>query len=125
MNNPLELEFVSDHIRIVLDGDRLVTDSEKEAFWSNLRAQCEQHHTHRVLVEGFLPTGDTAAADVVAAGMRTASVPKLWLAFHLEHFEPSERSELFKAIASSRGIHVKFFSDHDHALSWLRNNSPD
>ena len=74
-------------------------------------------------VEGYVPGGERNSDEVIAAGERTATVPRLWLAFHLVNFERSEQSELFEAIAASRGIRVKFFPDNDSALAWLRANA--
>ena len=76
------------------------------------------------LVEGFVPSGERDTSEVIDAGQRASVVPHLWLAFHLENFVPNEQSELFEVIAASRGVRVKFFSDTEHALMWLRSNAP-
>jgi hypothetical protein len=76
------------------------------------------------LVEGKAPAGDHKAPEVIEAGARTATVPNLWLAFHLENYEPTELSELYEAVAASKGVRVKFFDDGAEALKWLRANGP-
>ena len=77
-----------------------------------------------MLVEGTVPAGVFQTSEVVDAGLKTATVPKLWLAFCLKDFKPNDQSELFETVAASRGVRAKFFSDIDRALRWLRNNAP-
>jgi hypothetical protein len=74
--------------------------------------------------EGFIPVGEHETAEVIDAGRRTATVPRLWLAFHFEDFVPDERSELYEKIAASQGVRVKHFAEKESALKWLRSNSP-
>jgi len=109
---------------VSLGPDYAFDPSGRDEVWSKIKAVCEEHNSRRVLVEGVVPKGERDTAEVVAAGQRTATVPHLWLAFHLENFIPTEQSELFEAIAATRGVRVKFFADREHALTWLRNNAP-
>lgn len=55
-----------------------------------LRSVCESHDSRRVPVEGFVPSGEPPPKDVIDAGEHTETVPKIWLAFHLENFVQTE-----------------------------------
>jgi hypothetical protein len=118
------VQFRGDHIYVKLGKDFKRDPERPDKFWNLVRKACEEHSSHRVLVEGFVPAGDHGTAEVVAAGQRTATVPNLWLAFCFANFEPTGQSELFEAIAAASGVRVKFFTDTDRALKWLRQNSP-
>ena len=124
MNNEFEIDFRGDHIHVEL-GENYSSDLQsREHFWNEIRALCEKHNTKRVLVEGFTPAGERKTGDIIDAGLQTSAVPKLWLAFHLDDHQRTEGTELFEAVAASRGVRVKFFADTEHALMWLRNNTP-
>ena len=116
--------FRGDHVHVELGPDFKVEAGEQDLFWARLKAICMEHNSKRVLIEGFVPRGERETSEVVEAGQRTATVPNLWLAFHLLNFRPTEQSELYVAIAATRGVRVKFFADHEHALNWLRRNAP-
>ena len=124
MDKAFEVEFCGDHVRVKLGPDYTFDPSGRDQVWSEIKAACKEHNSCRVLVEGVVPEGERETAEVVAAGQRTATVPHLWLAFHLDNFVATEQSELFEAIAASRGVRVRFFADREHALTWLRNNAP-
>jgi|ERR1035437_7574355 hypothetical protein len=118
------VQFRDDHIHVELGPDFKIEPDQQDEFWNKLKTVCEEHDSRRVLVEGFVPSGERQTGEVVEAGLRTATVPHLWLAFHLVNFAPTERSELFERIAASRGVRVKFFDNSEQALAWLRSNSP-
>jgi len=124
MDKGVEVEFRDDHVHVSLGPNYSFDPSGRDEVWSAIKSACQDHNSRRVLVEGVVPEGERETADVVAAGQRTAAVPHLWLAFHFENFVPTEQSELFEAIAATRGVRVKFFADREHALTWLRNNAP-
>lgn len=124
MREDVTFEFEDDHIRVVIANDYEFDESASDALWGELKRLCEEHQTCRVLVEGPAPKVEMNTSEVIAAGQRTATVPKLWMAFHFDGFEPNEQSELFEAIAATKGVRVKHFADREHALMWLRNNSP-
>ena len=124
MKNEFEVEFRGDHVHVQLGPEYVFEPSGSDEVWRELKAICEEHNSRRILVEGVVPAGERETADVVAAGQRTATVPHLWMAFHLANFVATEQSELFEVIAASRGVRVKFFADREHALAWLRNNAP-
>ena len=119
-----EIEFRDDHVHVELGPDYVVDAAGQGEFWVELKAICESNNSSRVLVEGSVPAGEREIAEVVAAGQRAAAVPHLWMAFHLENFTPTEKSELFAVVAASRGVRVKFFHTREQALLWLRNNAP-
>lgn len=128
--SPLTLEgefhanFRDDHVHVEIGPNYTIEPEHQDKFWTKLKALCEEHGSKRVLVEGFAPSGERETAEIIDAGQRTATVPKMWLAFSLADFTPSERSELFVVIAATRGVRVKFFSDSQTALKWLRANAP-
>lgn len=124
MDDGVTFEFEDDHIRVVMAPDFEFDPSASPDLWDELKHLCEQHKTCRVLVEGRAPEVELDTPEVIAAGQRTATVPKLWMAFHFEDFVPNEQSELYEVIAASKGVRVKHFADREHALMWLRNNSP-
>jgi hypothetical protein len=124
LEKDFSVQFRGDHIHVVLGPDYKVEPDQQDEFWNKLKTAAEENNSRRALVEGYVPSGERQTGEVVDAGLRTAAVPDLWLAFCLEKFVPNERSELFQVIAASSGVHVKFFSDRDLALKWLRNNAP-
>ena len=119
-----EIEFRGDHVHVQLVAGQTLDAKDSDGIWATIAQLCEANGTKRVMVEGYVPGGDRDTSDVIAAGQRTARVPHLWMAFHLEDFEKTDASELFEAVAGAKGVRVKFFRDAEHALMWLRNNTP-
>ena len=117
-------QFRGDHVHVEIAPEFKVDPRQQSELWEQLKSICDEHNSKRILVEGFVPSGERETMQVIEAGQRTAIVPHLWLAIHLKNFVPSARSELFEVIAASRGVRVKFFSDTERALRWLRNNAP-
>ncbi|HUF02759.1 MAG TPA: hypothetical protein VMM38_01145 [Aridibacter sp.] len=124
MSKDYSLEFLEDHVRVVLSHGYEVSSENRRAFWADLKNACEEHDTRRVLVEGDIPTEERDIDEVIDAGTSAAAVPHLWLAFSVPDWEPTEQTELFEAMARIGGVRVKFFSDSEHALNWLRLNAP-
>jgi len=124
LDGGVSVAFRDDHVHVQLGKDLKVSSEQRNSLWSSIARICEEHGTRRVLVEGTVPAGVFQTSEVVDAGLKTATVPKLWLAFCLNDFRPDEQSELFETVAASRGVRAKFFSDTERALRWLRNNSP-
>ena len=122
-NGP-KVEFRGDHIHIQIGADLKIDSASADEYWQRLRTLCDKYHTCRVLVEGVSPKGEFESREVVDAGLRAASVPNLWLAYSLDDFERTQQSELYEVIAAARGVRVKFFSDREAALRWLRSNAP-
>jgi hypothetical protein len=118
------IKFRYDHVHVQIAPGFKVDLDHRAELWKKLADVCEEYNSRRVLVEGFVPSGEHDTAEVIAAGKRTATVRKLWMAFHFENFVPNEQSELFEVIAASNGVRVKHFADREHALMWLRRNSP-
>lgn len=119
-----EVQFRDDHVHVELGKSFKVEPVHRQELWNVIGDACEKHNSRRVLVEGFLPEGEREVADVIDAGQKTATVPKLWLAFAINNFQPTAQTELYETIAASRGVRVKFFTNRDLALKWLRQNSP-
>ena len=125
MSKGYSLEFREDHIRVVLLPDYEVNAENRRAMWKHLHEACEAFDTRRVLVEGEIPTEERETDEVIDAGQCTAAVPHLWLAFSIPDWEPTPQSALFKTMAKISGARVKFFSETEPALNWLRANSPE
>ena len=124
MHDGFGVQFRDDHIHVELGKDFKADPDRREEFWAMIGDLCKRHNSQRVLVEGYLPPGDHDTADVIDAGQKTAVVPRLWLAFALSGFKPTDQTELFEVIAAAKGVRVKFFSDARKALEWLRRNAP-
>lgn len=120
----VEIEFRSDHVHVQLGKDLKVSSEQRNLLWGRIARICEEHGSRRVLVEGRVPEGVFQTSEVIDAGLKTATVPKLWMAFCFEEFKPDEHSELYETVAASRGVRVKQFSNANGALQWLRNNTP-
>ena len=125
MGMEFAVTFRGDHVHVQLSGESTVDPDLPNDYWGTLRKLCDEYDCRRVLVEGKAPSADLGPADVVEAGKRTATVPNLWLAFHLVNHVPNEQSELYEAVAASKGVRVKFFDDAETALNWLRANAPN
>lgn len=124
MGMEFAVTFRDDHVHVELTGESEVDSELSKDYWGTLRKICEEYDCKRILVEGVAPSGERKPQEVVEAGARTAIVPNLWLAFHLENYEPTELSELYEVVAASKGVRVKFFDNADAALKWLRTNAP-
>jgi hypothetical protein len=118
------VQFRDDHVHVELGKGFKVEPGNRQELWNVIGDACEKHDTRRVLVEGFLPSGERETSDVIDAGRKTATVPKLWLAFAVADFQPTAQTELYQTIAASQGVRVKFFTNREQALKWLRHNSP-
>ncbi len=117
------VEFCEDHVHVKLGKGYKLDPEQGGMFWNKVRRMCEEHGSSRVLVEGYVPAGERKTSEVVDAGKRTATIPKLWMAFCFENFEPTGQTEIYAAIAASHGVRVKFFPDTERALNWLRRNA--
>ena len=124
MGMDFAVTFRGDHVHVQLTGEAAVDSELSKDYWGTLRRICEEYDCKRILVEGIAPEGHHKPQEVIAAGERTSIVPNLWLAFHLENYRPTELSELYEAVAASKGVRVKFFDNGDAALKWLRANAP-
>ena len=120
---PFTIEHRGDHIHVELRPYSGPDQEWQQEYWSLLRTACQEHDTCRVLVEGTPPRSERTSMEIVEAGRRTANVPSLWLGYCLEGFERNEQTALYETVASTGGVRVKFFSEHDKALQWLRANS--
>lgn len=118
-----KLVFRGDHIHVTLGPDYEISPAQESRFWAAVEDACKQYDCSRVLVEGYAPKRAPEPREIVESGMRAAAAaPRLWFALCLEGYEMTELGELFKTVARSHGVHVKFFPDHEHALAWLRSN---
>ena len=116
--------FRGDHINVTFGPDfETAAAPQSSPFWAAVEDACKQYGCNRVLIEGPFPKRERESREIVESALRAATVaPRLWCALCLHDYEIGERSELFKTIARSHGAHVKFFSDRDSALAWLRSN---
>ena len=123
-NKGYSVKFCGDYVHVILAGagDRIDPDVQ-EGYWEEIRTMCEEHKCRRVFVEGVAPRGDRTTGEIIGAGLRTGKVPQLWLAYWLEGFHATELSALYETMAATRGVRVKFFSEKQRALEWLRNNA--
>ena len=124
MGMEFAVTFRDDHVHVELNAEAEIDPDLPTDYWAMVRKACEEHDTRRVLVEGIAPRSELGPAEIVEAGKRTATVPNLWLAFHLENHTPNEQSELYETVAASKGVRVKFFDNSEAALKWLRTNAP-
>jgi hypothetical protein len=124
MEEVFSVEHRGDHIYVKVSPDIEVSNEARGQFWDMIRRICEEHDCHRMLVEGSFPTGDRPATEVLSAGQATATVPNLWIAFHMDNWVPNEQSELYETIAATKGVRVKYFARREDALNWLRSNTP-
>jgi hypothetical protein len=122
--NGVTIEFRGDHIHVQLGKGMKVGPEQRIELWARIAGISEEHNCRRVLVEGKAPEGVFQTTEVVDAGVKAGTVPKLWMAMCFDDFQPDELSELFEAVAGSRGVRVKHFSNPEQALRWLRNNAP-
>lgn len=118
------VQFREDHVHVELGKHFKPEKGHRQELWNVIGDACARHSTRRVLVEGFLPEGERETSDVIDAGQKTATVPHLWLAFAIADFQPTAQTELYETIAASRGVRVKFFTNRERALNWLRQNTP-
>ena len=118
------VQFRGDHVYVRLGKDLRVNPEQRSVIWGLIARTCEENGSSRVLVEGEVPEGIFQPSEVIDAGLKTAAVPSLWLAFCFENFRPDETSELYETVAASKGGRVKFFTSTESALEWLRNNAP-
>ena len=126
MPETFDVEHCGDYISVKLGADYEMSSEQEEEFWTTLKNACTQYDCHSVLVEGYIPKRQPDPIEIVESGVRASTVvPKLWFALCLDNFEPTELSELFKTIARSHGVHVKFFTDREHALLWLRSGADE
>lgn len=126
MGMEFEVTFKGDHIHVQLDAASKIDDPDlPRDYWGTLKKLCDEYNCRRILVEGVAPSGEMDPVEVIEAGKRTATVPNLWMAFHLENHRPTEQSELYETVAASKGVRVKFFDNADAALNWLRKNAPN
>src|SRR5689334_18335366 len=94
-----EVEFRGDHVHVELSPDYVFDPNGSHEVWGEIKRLCDEHHTSRVLVEGHFPQGERSTPEIIEAGQRMATVPHLWLAFHVENHRENEGSELFEKIA--------------------------
>ncbi|MGB7069987.1 MAG: hypothetical protein WBD22_10885 [Pyrinomonadaceae bacterium] len=121
-----DVEYRGDHIRVLLSPEYDATEENSVKFWAAVKEACAKYDSRRVLLEGKVPVSDVGTLEVVSSGVRASTAaPQLWFALFLEGYEVEELGELFKAVARSRGVHVRFFSDRDLALKWLRSGESE
>ena len=124
LDGGLVVDFRDDHVHVQLGRNLKVTSEQRETAWGRIAEICDENGTRRVLVEGRAPEGVLDTTEIIDAGLKAATVPRLWMAFCFEAFIPDELSELYETVAASKGVRVKHFSNPEAALHWLRTNAP-
>ena len=124
LDKSYQITFRDDHIHVTLGRVEEITSEMQAEYWATLRKMSEEHRCYRVLIEGERPRVEPNTHQIIEAGMRTGTVPDLWMAYCLQGFEKNDGTELYQAISSSQHVHIRFFTDRDKALAWLRNNAP-
>ncbi len=125
MGMEFEVTFRDDHIHVELNAASKIDDPDLPSdYWGMLRKLCDEYDCRRILIEGVAPQSELEPAEVVEAGHRAATVPNVWIAYNLTNHVPNEQSELYEAVAASKGVRVKFFDNSQDALNWLRTNAP-
>jgi hypothetical protein len=124
LDKSYQITFRDDHIHVTLGRVEEITSEMQAEYWAALRKISEEHRCYRVLIEGERPRVEPNTHQIIEAGMRTGTVPDLWMAYCLQGFEKNDGTELYQAISSSQHVHIRFFTDRDNALAWLRNNAP-
>ena len=124
MDDAFKIEYRGDHVHVQFGRSYTAEPDWQDELWNLLRGFCDGHDTRRVLAEGVLPAPDRPAAAVIEGARKAAVIPNLWLAFNFDDFVPTETTELYEVIAASKGVRVRFFTDSEQALNWLRANSP-
>jgi len=124
MDEAFNIEYRGDHVHVQFGPSYTAEPEWQNELWDLLRQFCEGHHTRRILAEGVVPAPNRPLASLAEGAKKAAVIPNLWLAFHFDDYVQTERTELYEAVAASEGVRVRFFTDRDQALSWLRANSP-
>jgi len=119
-----KVEFREDHVYVYVGPDYKVNAGQRTEFWDKVLTTSELNNTQRILIEGYRPKGELTTTDVIEAGQLASAKPHLWIAFCLDELFPDELRELFEVVVASRLVRAKFFTDHQQAIVWLRNNAP-
>src|SRR5688572_12989763 len=111
MGMEFAVTFRGDHVHVELNAASRIDDPDlPDDYWGMLRKLCEEYDCRRVLIEGIAPSREFAPAEVVEAGSRTATVRIFGSRSISRTTAPTEQSELYEAVAASRGVRVKFFN---------------
>lgn len=102
LEKDFSVRFRRNHIHVELGPDFKVEPDQQDDYCNKIEKVSEEDNSRRALVEGIVPKGERQKGELVDAGLRTAAIPMLWLAFHFANFVPNETSELFAVIAASR-----------------------
>ena len=117
-------EFRDDHVHVYVGPYYKINAEQRKEFWDKILGTCEANNTQRILIEGYRPKAELSTTDVIEAGKHASAKPNVWIAFCLDKLFPADQRELFEAVVASRLVRAKFFTEHDQALQWLRNNAP-
>ena len=117
-------EFCEDHVHVQVGPYYKINSEQRKEFWDNILTTCEVHNTQRILIQGYRPKAELSTTDVIEAGRQASAKPHVWIAFCLDKLFPADQRELFEAVVASRLVRAKFFTEHEQAIQWLRNNAP-
>lgn len=112
-----------DFVHVELETGFQISLATMQRLWSTVIPTCEEQNARCVLVEGDGVTHVMHARDAWNHANLLSDLTRypLRIAFCLYGYQPDELSHSFASIASSRANAVKFFSDIEKSLRWLRN----
>jgi hypothetical protein len=117
--NDVVISFHDGYLHITHPDNFVLLSKDLDALWQNLFEACRQYKSNRVLNEGNIDLSKLRAFDSYSAGTKAGEIEGLRMACLFPDFEPDERAEFFKTVASNRGAMVEFFTDRRVALKWL------
>ncbi len=118
-DNGVVITFHDGYLHIMHPDNFVLLSKDLEGLWQNLFKACRAHECNRVLNEGRVDLSRLRAFDSYSAGTQAGEIQGLRMAILFASYEPDERAEFFKTVASNRGAKVEFFDDRAEALKWL------
>ena len=117
--NEVVITFHDGYLHIMHPDKFVILSKDIEALWQNLFEACRNYRCNRVLNVGQVDLSQLRAFDSYSAGTQAGEIQGLRMACLFHGYEPDERAEFFKTVASNRGAKVDFFTDRAAALEWL------
>lgn len=117
--NEVVISFHDGYLHITHPDKFVLLSDDLDLLWQNLFKACRAYKCNRVLNEGDVDLSKLRAFDSYSAGTKAGEIEGLRMAVLFHGYEPDERAEFFKTVASNRGAKVEFFADRPAALLWL------